>query len=153
MLTTLNSGSTMSKKHKLVSRSFWSFPAMRFPFSLFDEEEEGWLQEFSDASGLSVSEDEQSIYIEAAVPGIKPENIETTFDKGLLWIKAERREEDKGRKFYRRAVNVFSYRIAVPGNIDESRQPEATCRDGILTIAFPKAQKALSKKIPVKATV
>lgn len=136
---------------KLVPRSFWSFPTMRFPFSLFDEEEEGWLQEFSDASGLSVSEDDHCVFVEAALPGIKPEEIETTFDKGVLWIKAERKEDDKGRKFYRRAVSAFSYRIAVPGNIDESRQPEATCRDGVLTIVFPKTQKVQPKKIPVKA--
>ncbi len=126
---------------------------MRFPFSLFDEEEEGWLQEFSDASGLSVSEDDKNVYVEAALPGIKPDEIEMTFDKGVLWIKAERKEEekDKGRKFYRKAVSSFSYRIAVPGNIDESKQPNAVCRNGVLQIIFPKAQKAQVKIIPVKS--
>jgi HSP20 family protein len=136
--------------HKTAQRSLLSFP--RFPFSLFDEEEEGWLQEFSDASGLSVYEDENSVYVEAAVPGIKPEEIETTFDKGVLWVKAEKREEekDKNKKYYRKAVTAFSYRIAVPGNIDESKQPDASCKNGILKITFPKAQKTMAKKIPVK---
>jgi HSP20 family protein len=138
---------------KPVARSLWSFPTMRFPFSLFDDEEEGWLQEFSDASGLSVYEDENSVTVEAALPGIKPEEVEMTFDKGVLWIKAEKREEekDKNKKFYRKAESAFSYRIAVPGNIDESRQPEAMCKNGILKVIFPKAQKAQPpKKIPVK---
>ncbi len=137
---------------KPVPRSFWSFPPTRFPFSLFDEEEENWLQEFSDASGLSVYEDEQAVTIEAALPGIKPEDVEMTFDKGVLWIKAVRKEEekDKSRKFYRKAEGSFSYRIAVPGNIDESKQPDATCKEGILRVVFPKAQKNHTKKIPVK---
>lgn len=138
---------------KLVPRSFWSFPTMRFPFSLFDEEEEGWLQEFSDASGLTVFEDENNVYVEAAVPGVKPEEIEMTFDKGALWIKAEKKEEEKEkhRKFYRKAVNTFSYRIAVPGNVDESRQPEAICKNGVLKVVFPKAQRSQSKRIPIKS--
>src|ERR1700722_7347174 len=129
---------------KVVPRSFWSFPTMRFPFSLFDEEEEGWLQEFSDASGLSVSEDEKNVYVEAALPGIKPDEIEMTFDKGVLWIKAEKKEEekDRGKKFYRKAVSSFSYRIAVPGNIDEGKQPDAGCKNGVLRVVFPKTQKA-----------
>lgn len=137
---------------KPVPRSFWSFPTMRFPFSLFDDEEEGWLQEFSDASGLSVYEDENHVTIEAALPGIKPEEIEMTFDKGVLWIKAEKKEEekDKGKKFYRKAVAAFSYRIAVPGNIDEARAPDAACKNGILKVVFPKTQKVQPKKIPVK---
>lgn len=138
---------------KAPPRSFWSFPTLRFPFSLFDDEEEGWLQEFSDASGLSVYEDEQNVYIEAAVPGIKPEEIEMTFDKGVVWIKAEKKEEEreKNKKFYRKAVNVFSYRIAVPGNIDENKQPDAYCKNGILKVTIPKTQKVQLKKIPVKA--
>jgi HSP20 family protein len=125
---------------------------MRFPFSLFDEEEEGWLQEFSDASGLSVAEDEKFVYVEAALPGIKADEIEMTFDKGVLWVKAERKEDekDKEKKFYRKAVSSFSYRIAVPGTIDEGRSPEATCADGILRVAFHKTQKALLQRIPVK---
>lgn len=136
---------------KPVPRSFWSFPPTRFPFSLFDEEE-SWLQEFSDTSGLSVYEDEQSVTIEAALPGIKPEEVEMTFDKGVLWIKALRKEEekDKTRKFYRKAEGSFSYRIAVPGNVDESKQPDATCKNGILRVVFPKTQKHQPKKIPVK---
>lgn len=138
---------------KPAARSLWSFPTMRFPFSLFDDEEEGWLQEFSDASGLSVFEDENSVTVEAALPGIKPEEVEMTFDKGVLWIKAEKREEekDKNKKFYRKAESSFSYRIAVPGNIDEGRQPDALCKNGILKVVFPKTQKGQPpKKIPVK---
>ncbi len=137
---------------KLVPRSVWSFPTLKFPFSLFEEgDEEGWGGEFSDLSGLSVSEDEQNVYVEAAVPGIRVEEVELTFEKGILWIKAEKKEEsaDKGKKYYRKATSSFSYRVAVPGNIDENRQPEATMKEGMIQVAFAKTQKTQSKKIPI----
>ena len=141
----------MSRKH--LPRTVWSFPSMRFPFSLFEEnEEEGWLQDFSDPSGLSVSEDEHNVYIEAALPGIKTEEIEMTFERGTLWIKAEKKEEveDKSKKFYRKATNTFSYRVAVPGEIEEHQQPEAVFKDGMLKITFPKTKKSEPKKIQIK---
>ncbi len=136
---------------KPAPRSFWSFPMFRFPFSFLEEGDESWLENFSEPSGLSVSEDEKHVYVEAAVPGLKPEEIEMTFDKGILWIKGEKQEEDenKNKKYYRKALKTFSYRIAVPGNIDESKQPEATCKHGILRVTFTKTSKSESRRIPI----
>jgi HSP20 family protein len=140
-------------RRKLVPRSMWSFPSLRFPFSLFeDSDEEGWLQDFSDPSGLSVSEDEHNVFIEAALPGLHSEEIEVTFDKGVLWVKGEKKEEgeEKNKKYYRKAVSTFSYRVAVPGNVDENQQPDAIFKNGILKISFAKAKKGEPRKIPVK---
>ncbi len=141
----------MARKH--LPRSVWSFPSMRFPFSLFEEnEEEGWLQDFSDPSGLSVYEDKDNVFVEAALPGMKTEEIEMTFEKGILWIKAEKKEEveDKNKKFYRKATSNFSYRVAVPGDVDENRDPEAVYADGILMVVFSKSKKNEPKKILIK---
>lgn len=73
----------------LVPSMFWRFP--RWP-SVWDDEED-WLAE-SGPSGLTVSEDEKNVYIEAAVPGLEPKDIEVNFHKGFLWIKGEAKEED-----------------------------------------------------------
>lgn len=144
----------MSEENKkLEHKSFWSFPRLRHPFSLFENIEDDWdVHEFTSPSGLSISEDHEHVYVEAALPGIGPEEIEMIFDKGVLWIKAEKKEEteDKKKKFYRKAMSSFSYRIAVPGDIDEAKQPDAICRKGILTVTFLKTKKGPSKKIPVK---
>lgn len=129
------------------------FPRSRFPFSLFENVEDDWdFHEFSSPSGLSVSEDDNHVYIEAALPGIKPEEIDMVFDKGILWIKAEKEDEieDKKKKYYRKAMSTFSYRIAVPGDIEESKQPDAICKNGVLRVTFFKTKKGLSKKIPIK---
>jgi len=138
---------------KLEARSFWSFPRSRGPFSLFENVDDDWdLHEFTSPSGLSVSEDDHHVYIEAAVPGIKPDEIDMIFDKGVLWIKAEKKEEieDKKKKFYRKSMSSFSYRVAVPGEIEESKQPDAICKNGILKVTFFKAKEGSSKKIPIK---
>lgn len=135
----------------LVPSSFWSFPSFRIP-SLWEdwEEEEKELMK-GVPSGLSVYEDDKNIYVEAAVPGIEPKDIEVTFDRGLLWIKAEAKEEEKGKKYYRKASRSYSYRVAVPGEIDEKTEPSATCKNGVMTVVFAKKAKAQPKKIAVKS--
>src|SRR3989338_1650284 len=91
----------------------------RFP-SFFDEDQ-NWLMMPRDISGLSISEDNKGVYVEAAVPGINPDNIEVTYNRGVLWIRAEAEEEekDKNKKYYRKSSRSFSYRVTVPGNGDE----------------------------------
>ncbi len=137
---------------KPVPRSMWSFPSLRFPFSLLEENEDEWVQDFSEPSGLSVSEDEDNVYVEAALPGIKPQDIEMTFEKGVLWIKAEKKEEsqEKNKKYYRKSTSSFSYRVAVPGNVEENKHPEAVCKNGILQVTFTKTKKGEPTKIPIK---
>lgn len=125
----------------------------RHPFSLFENHEDDWdLHDFSSPSGLSVSEDDDHIYVEAALPGIKPEEIDMVFEKGILWIKADKKEEteDKRKKYYRKAHSSFSYQVAVPGDVDESKQPDALCKQGILTVTFSKKTTGPSKKIPIQ---
>lgn len=125
----------------------------RPPFSIFENVEDDWaLHEFSSPSGLTVSEDHQHVYVEASLPGIKPDEVEMIFDKGVVWIKAEKKEEteDKKKKFYRRAMSSFSYRVAVPGDVDESKEPEATIKNGVLKVTFFKKKEGTTKKIPIK---
>lgn len=136
----------------LVPNNFFSFP--QFPsFNLPSiwEDDDDWLTPASSPSGLSISEDDANVYVEAAVPGIDPKNIEVTYQDGYVWIKGQQNEEekDKSRKYYRQATSSFSYRIAIPGNIQESADPKATYKNGIMTVAFQKSEKAQPKRIPV----
>lgn len=143
----------MEDKEKKPDRPVWSLHRTRHPFFLLENGEEDWdLHEFSSPSGLTISEDDHHIYIEAALPGMRPSEIDMTFDKGTLWIKAEKREEskDRKRKYYRKALNTFSYQVTVPGDVDESKQPEAVCKDGVLLVSFSKKTTGPSKKIPIK---
>lgn len=137
---------------KAPERSSWSFPMFRFPNFLDEREEEGWPEHFSEPSGLSVYEDEKHVTIEAALPGLTPDEIDMTFDKGILWIKGEKKEnlESSSKKYYRKALSSFSYRIAVPGTIDEDQTPEAFCQSGVLHVVFTKAHHSEPRKITIR---
>lgn len=135
--------------YELIPSRLLSFPHVQLP-SIWNDED-SWLTTPSHPSGLSISEDDSKIYIEAALPGINPKNVEMTFQDGYLWIRGEVREEekDKDRKYYREATKSFSYRIAVPGDIDGTIDPTAQYKHGVMTVAFIKSPKAQPKKIQV----
>lgn len=102
--------------------------------------------------GLTISEDKNHVFVEAAMPGLELNDIDVTFEKGILWIKGDKKEEeeDKEKKFYRKASSSFSYRLALPGQIDETKEPQATYKDGIMKVSFSKAHQSQIKKINVK---
>lgn len=131
-------------------------PNRLFPFatvpSLWNDEDD-WVTTQSTPSSLSIFEDEKNVYVEAALPGIDPKNIEMTYHNGYLWIRGEIKEEqkDKTRKYYRQSTQSFSYRVAVPGDVSDQTEPKATYKHGVMTVAFAKSPKALPKKIQIKA--
>ena len=137
--------------YDLNPNRFLSFPSIQLP-SIWNDDDD-WLTAPSSPSGLSISEDEKKIYIEAAIPGIDPKNIEITFQDGYLWIRGEQKEEDKdkSRKYYREATKSFSYRVSVPGDIDSTIDPAATYKHGVMTVAFNKSKKSQPKKIQIQA--
>lgn len=125
-------------------------PFFRFP-TFWDEDDISVMSQ--NTTGLSISEDEKNVYVEAAIPGIDPKDIEVTFDKGVVWIKGEAQEieDDKKKKFYRRLANSFSYRVAVPGDLDQNVEPQASCKNGVMRVTFAKSPKTQPKKITVKS--
>jgi HSP20 family protein len=134
----------------LLTNRFLTFPSIQLP-SIWNDSDE-WLTAPSSPSGLSISEDEKKVYIEASLPGIDPKNVEITFHDGYLWIRGEAKEEEKdpNRKYYREASKSFSYRIGVPGDIDNTIDPTATYKHGVMTVAFMKSPKVQPRKIQVQ---
>lgn len=103
-------------------------------------------------SNISLSEDENNIYVEAALPGVSGDHIDVTLDKGTLWIegKREEKEEDSRKKYYCKTKKDYSYRIALPEGLDQSVEPRADFDKGMMHISFAKAQKESPKKIHIK---
>ncbi len=130
----------------LIPRSFFGQSRLGNFF-----EDEDWTS-FLPSSGLTVSEDDLHVYVEAAVPGLDPDKVEVTFDKGILWIRGSQEAEDthEPKKYYRKASSSFSYRVAIPGEVDESQDPEATCKNGIMKVSFAKKPEVQPKKINVR---
>lgn len=101
-------------------------------------------------SDVSISEDEDRLYIRAHVPGVKMDQIHVTFEKGVLWIKAEAQEEEKGEKYLCKVNSSFSYRVPIPVRVDEQTVPQATCKDGLLKVTFLKSKASRPVKIAIK---
>lgn len=141
--------------HPLLSRSlfpraFLQSAMSRFP--AFWEEMENELTELTqEPNNLTVYDDGKNIIVEAALPGLESKEINVTIDKGILRISGEKsEEEEQGKRFYRRAMNSFSYRLTLPNEIDEKTEPQATFKNGILSLSFTKSAATQMKKIPIK---
>lgn len=127
-----------------------------FDLGKFFKDIESEFESFSSyPSGLSISSDDKSIYIEAHVPGLTAKDVDVSIDNNhFLWIKGEKKEEEqsKKKKFYRQSQTSFSYCVPLWEEIDESTEPEAVCKEGIMRITFNKKKEKQieSKKIRVK---
>jgi HSP20 family protein len=121
-------------------RSFWRWP------SVWEEEE----TEFGGRQ-LDVYETDDELVIKAGVAGVKPGNVDVTFEDGILQIQGQEEEEEKkGKKYYKKSSRSYRYRVAVPGNVDMKKEPKAEVDKGVITITFKKAEEAKPKKIAVK---
>jgi HSP20 family protein len=93
------------------------------------------------------------VVINAAIPGIKPEDIDIAITGDTVTIKGELKQETKVEKanYYRqeRRYGAFSRSVSVPVPINADKA-EATFKDGVLTLTIPKAEEAKPKTIKVK---
>lgn len=125
------------------------FKLSRWP-DVWDDED----MSFGLGRDLDLYETEEEVVVKANVAGVEDEKVDITFEKGVLWIRAEEEEESReGKKYYSKATRSYSYKVAVPGDIDMGRDPEADIKKGVVTVTFKKAEQAKPKKIEVKRKV
>jgi HSP20 family protein len=128
------------------------YPLMR-AFSRWPDIWDDDLLDFSTTqSGLDVYETNDQVVIKANVAGVPADQVDLTFDRGFLSIRAQGtdQEEDKSKKHYSRSSWNYSYRVAVPGEVDYATEPEAEIEGGVLTVTFQKSEKAKPKKLTIK---
>ena len=119
----------------------------RWPDFWDDEDVSGLMG----GSNLDLFETKDDVVVKASIAGVHEDKVDITFEKGVLWIRAEEEEEDReGKKYYRKASRNYSYKIAVPGDIDMSKDPQAEITNGIVTVTFKKAEQAKPKKITIQ---
>ena len=102
---------------------------------------------------INVWEDEENLYAEAEVPGIKLEHIEVTVVGDELTVAGERKAPyGEETAFHRRERGFGTFRrvIGLPGEVDAERV-FATLNHGVLRITLPKAEAAKPRKIEVKS--
>lgn len=138
------------------------FPANALPSELTDLLS-GLLGPLQDASSLvtaawtprvDIRETSQSFVIVAEVPGIEPEAIEVSMDKGILSLKGERQKavlaEGESSVRMERQYGQFHRRFSLPDTADADNIT-ATHRHGLLEVVIPKKAEVQPRRIPVKA--
>ena len=101
---------------------------------------------------LDVQEDQNNLVVAVDLPGVRKEDIQVSYDDGVLTLAAERKgttdAKDEGYLRRERYQGRFERRLAVrtPINADGLK---ATYKDGVLTVTLPKTEAAKPKQISV----
>jgi HSP20 family protein len=142
----------MSEKNENSLLPSYLFPSFLRNFPLPFEDSEFFPSQALQNTGLSVYEEKGEVIVEAALPGLDAKDIDVTFEKGILSVKGQKKEEekDKDKKYFRKSSSSFSYKVTLPVDIDEKAEPQATYKDGVMKIIFSKAKENKGKKISVK---
>jgi HSP20 family protein len=102
---------------------------------------------------VDIIDHDNEIEIQAALPGVKKEDLEVTINHQTITIrtctKAEKQEEEKGN-YFRREIMRGEYQrsLALPENVN-SDQANASFKDGILKVIIPKAEQSKRKTIDI----
>lgn len=105
-----------------------------------------------DSIPMDVVERDDAFEVRAAVPGVKPEDVEVTVQGERLTVRAEARrdEEQAGENWLMREhrAGTLSRTITLPGPVSSDRA-EARIEYGVLTLRLPKAQVTRPQRIVV----
>ena len=87
-------------------------------------------------------------YVEAALPGIRPEDVDISIEGDMLTIKGEFKKEEKREEedYLLRELHrgSFSRTISLPSGL-KTDAAKATFKDGVLTLRIEKPAEAIAK--------
>ncbi|PLX99604.1 MAG: molecular chaperone [Desulfuromonas sp.] len=101
---------------------------------------------------INLSEDADSYYLEALLPGVEEKDIDLSVAGNTLTLSGERTEEKNGdgRTWHRRerGSGKFLRTIELPSDIN-GKKVSAEYRNGLLIVTMAKAESAKPKKISI----
>jgi len=110
------------------------------------------LQEIS-FPRVDILDHDNDIEVQAALPGVKKEDLEVSVTNQTITIrsctKEEKKTEEKG-KYFRREISrgEFQRTLSLPDNVDGDKA-KASFKDGILKVTVPKTEKSKRKSIEI----
>ena len=117
------------------------------PTRLWPELERGELP-------LDMYQTANDLVIKAALPGVKPEEVDISITGDTLTIKGEHKVEQETKQenyFYKEhRYGTLSRSIIIPVQV-KSEKAEAVFENSVLTLTLPKAEAVKPKQIKVKA--
>ena len=103
---------------------------------------------------VDIIDHDNNIEVQAALPGVKKEDVEVSIKNQTITIRASSKEEKKEEtkdKYFRREISrgEFQRILALPDNVDDEKAT-ATFKEGILTVSIPKTEISKRKNIDIK---
>lgn len=114
----------------------------------------GWGSQLleSTALPLDVSVTPDELVVEAALPGVSPDDVEITVENGTLSIRGEYRSERKEGEgdYLIREIRrgEFSRSVALPSGVEPDKA-SASFDNGVLTLRIPKAEQVKPRQIRI----
>lgn len=102
---------------------------------------------------VDMYETEDTVVVNASLPGVKPEDIDVSVTGKSVTIKGEikpEEHEEKGRNWYRREHRRGSFvrQLTLPTQVETDRA-SANFENGVLTLDLPKAEAVRPRTIKV----
>ena len=118
-----------------------------------------WFDDIFDTGtalpAVDVRETEDSYLMDVELPGLTEKDVDVKLENNLLTIsskKEEKKEEKKNGYLLReRRSRTFARSFVLPDEVDREKI-DAQFKNGVLSIAFPKAPAAKPKTIEVKTS-
>jgi len=103
---------------------------------------------------VDIVEEKDRFVMRADLPGVKPDDIEVSMDKGVLSVSGKRAkevcEETDSMKLVERTSGSFHRRFALPETAN-AEEISAVCTNGILEVTIPKQSEVKARRITVQA--
>ncbi|MDD2371660.1 MAG: Hsp20/alpha crystallin family protein [Firmicutes bacterium] len=106
-----------------------------------------------DSFKVDIKDEEKNYLIEAEMPGAKKEEVQISYDEGLLTIAFNHEEntEEKDKNYIHRERRCTSMQRNIKLNNVDATGIKAKLKDGLLEITIPKKeQEDKSKKIEIE---
>jgi HSP20 family protein len=105
---------------------------------------------------LDVTRTADALVVEAALPGISPDDVEITVEDGTLAIRGEYREERNEGEAETLVAEIrrgsVSRAVSLPTGLEPDKAT-ATFENGVLTLRIPKAESVKPRRIQISPTV
>ncbi|MDD5268280.1 MAG: Hsp20/alpha crystallin family protein [Methylococcales bacterium] len=102
---------------------------------------------------VDILDHDNEIEVQAALPGVKKEDLDVTINNQTITIRTSTKEEKKEEKgkYFRREIarGEFQRTVSLPDNVDDANA-KASFKDGILKVTLPKTEKSKRKTIEIK---
>ncbi len=98
------------------------------------------------------SEDENTVYVSAELPGVKKDQVHIEYQNGYLSISAEKRKETekKEKNYSSREISYGMFRRTFNVGAVDFDHANAELKEGTLKVTLPKSAQSKSRRLSIR---